>query len=188
MAEPLASTEDVAAVLGRDLTFDEYARIDAILLKASELFRRESGQNFTESSSRVRLNVGGNRVYLPQRPVVAVTSVVDDDGAEVRYTRDGQWLTTGLRADQFVIVDYTHGGEVPDLVRLTIAEIGMKVLSIDPAAAQAVVQESETALSASVSRTYATWAIGGATTLSPDDIALARSFRFRPPRIHVMCP
>lgn len=185
----LATPDDVAAVLGRDLTFAEEDRLTPILLKASELFRRESGQHFTESSSRVRLKVDGCRVYLPQRPVVSITSVVDDDGDAVEYTQDGQWLTVDLTSDRFVFVDYEHGSDtVPDLVRLTIAEIGMKVLSIDSSAAQGVSQESETVGSQSISRTYAGWAIGATTSLSPEDKAIAKSYRFRPPRAHVMVP
>ena len=34
----------------------------------------------------------------------------------------------------------------------------------------------------------AAWAVGGQVLLSPDDLALARSFRKRPPRLRVMIP
>ncbi|HEX9565108.1 MAG TPA: hypothetical protein VF981_14090, partial [Gemmatimonadaceae bacterium] len=87
----LASAEDVATALGRDLTPAEGLQVEPILDMASEQFRRRSGQGFTAGSSVVRLKSNGGKVYLPQRPVVAVTSVVDDAGADVEYTRHDQW-------------------------------------------------------------------------------------------------
>jgi len=188
MAEPLASAEDVAAVLGRDLTFDEYGKVDAILLKASELFRRESGQQFTAGSSVARIKVNGGTAYLPQRPVVEIESVIDDCGSAVEYEQTGNRLTVALSSPAFITVDYSHGGDVPDLVRLAIAEIVKKTLLVDSSAEQGVTQQTETTGSMSESKSFAAWAIGGQTSLSPEDKALAKSYRFRPPRVHVMVP
>src|SRR5690606_16716463 len=119
----LASAEDVEAVLGRDLTTEEAVRVEPVLDKASELFRRASGQGFTAGTSTVRLKVNGGQVYLTQRPVVSVESVTDDDGTEVGFDLFGQWLTVDRVSHQFVRVAYSHGGAVPDLVRLTVAEV-----------------------------------------------------------------
>lgn len=187
MAEtPLASTEDVAALLGRDLTDSEGTRLTGILVKASALFRREAQQNFTPGTSAVRLKVNGGEVYLPQRPVVAVTSVVDDDSNAVSNRRRGQWLVVDLGSDRFVTVTYSHGAaEVPDLVRWTVAEVGMKVLNLATAAVAGASAHSETRGPFAESTTYASWAIGGQAALSPEDVALARSFRPVVPTIYV---
>ena len=119
---------------------------------------------------------------------MAVTTVTDDDGTAITYDRLDQWLTLDRRSDQFVRVAYTHGGTVPDLVRLAIADIGRKVLSIDVNAAQGITQRSKTTGPFTDSWTYATWAIGGQTMLAPDDARLAESFRVKVPTVIVQVP
>lgn len=177
----LATSVDVEAVIGRALTDSERIRSVAILTKLSELFRRESGQQFTPGTSTVRLKVDNGEVLLTQTPVVGVLSVHDDEGQPVTYTRTGRLLRVPLRAHSFVVVNYTHGGPVPELVRTTIADAARQILQIDPSAVSGVTQHSETRGPLSWSATYASWAQGGATRLSPEDVALARSFRLRKP-------
>jgi hypothetical protein len=185
----LASQADVEAILGRVLTSAEEARVDAILDKASELFRRHSGQQFTAGTSDVRLRAVGEYIYLTQRPVVSVESLDDLDGNAVEYTLDGTRLVLECaHGGKFFQVAYTHGGDVPDLVRLTIAEVAAKVLRIDPNAAAGKVQHTDTAGPYSTNDTYATWAQGGETRLSPDDIATAKSFQNRTYGAWVMVP
>lgn len=176
----LASQTDVEDVLGRVLTSAEDARVDAILDKASELFRRVSGQQFTSGTSDVRLRAVGRYVYLTQRPVVSVEAVADMEGDEVEYTLDGSRIVFEDPAGgEFFQVEYTHGGDVPDLVRLTIAEIAAKVLRIDPNALAGKVQHTDTAGPYSTNDTYATWAQGGQTMLAPADLEIAKSYRVR---------
>lgn len=183
--DQLAAEADVKAAFGRELTTDEKSRVGAILDKASELFRLESGQQFSEGRSTVRVKVNGGRSYLKQSPVVTVHSVTTDAGAAVEFTKSGQWITTDRLSHEFVIVDYSHGGEVPELVRLTIADVARQVLSINRNAAEGVTQYSETTGPFTEQQTYATWAQGGATRLAPDDLAVARSFRKRIPNVWV---
>lgn len=185
----LANQADVIEQLGgRGLTPEEEARLGPILDKLSELFRLHAGQTFSAGTAKVRRKVDGGLVFLPQRPVTAVESVTDDHGCAVPFARDGQWLDVGLGSHRFVRVRYTHGGDVPDLVRLTIADAARQILSIDPKAVAGVTQGSETGGAESISNTYATWAVGGATRLSPEDIAIARTYRTRAPRVTVMRP
>jgi len=184
----LASEDDVVAALGRDLTTAETARVDAVLDKLSELFRRESGQTFTAAESTVRLKVNGGRVRLTQAPVVEVVSVVDDDAVAVEYTLFGSWLTTDLASHEFVTVEYSHGGTVPDVVRLTIADAARQVLQVDPNAVTGITQRGETTGPFSEQTTYASWAVGGSTRLSPDDLSLARSYRVKVPTVWVQSP
>jgi len=188
----LATSTDVVAVLGRALTSSEVLRVEPILDKASELFRRRARQTFSNGTSTVRLKVNGGRVYLPQRPVTAVASVVDDAGVVVTYTLADQWLTLNTvlgdkfyGSDAFVTVAYTHGG-VPELVRLCIADVARQVLTIDANAQVGVSQHAETRGPFTESSSYATWAVGGSTRLSPEDNALADSYRFRAPSVVVM--
>lgn len=186
--EALAAVTDVELVLGHALTSPEdRRRVVAILDKASELFRKAARQTFTSDTSTSRLKVNAGAVVLPQRPVVAVSNVVDDWGSPVPFTGPSAGrLMVDLGSDRFVTVTYSHGGAVPELVRLTVAEIAMKVLSIDPKAASGAEQSSTSAGPFTESTTYATWAQGGQTMLAPEDVAIAKSFRVRTPRIWVM--
>jgi len=183
----LAADTDVEAVIGRALTSAEDLKVGAILDKASALFRDVSGQEFTAGTATVRLKSEGGRIWLPQHLVTSVTAVVDDDAVALTYTTSGNWvLVAGFRSHEFATISYGFGGTVPDLVRLTVAEIAMKVLQVDANAAAGVTQHSETIGSMSESNSYATWALGAQTSMSPEDKAVARSYRFRPPRHHVL--
>lgn len=184
----LAELRDVESALGRTLTESEAARVEPIIAKASALFRAESGQLFTPGESDVRLKVNGGDVYLRQGPVADVIAVTDDDGAEVPFTLHGRWVRVPRASHEFVRVLYTHGGEVPDLVRLTVAEVAARALRIDPRAVAGASQGSETVGPASRSVTFAAWAQGGQTLLSPEDKAVARSFRVRVPTVWVQRP
>jgi hypothetical protein len=177
----LASKKDVEALIGRDLTAGEVQRLPEILAKLSELFRAESGQAFTpgESSQLVKVNRG--KAYLRQRPVVEVSAVELESGTEITGFRcRGQWLYVPGVANGMVWVTYSHGADdVPDLVRTTIADAARQVLQIDPAAVSGRSQESEGTGPFVGSTSYATWAQGGSTRLSPEDRAIARGFRVR---------
>lgn len=178
----LASEGDVKAALGRDLTTEESARVGAILDKTSELFRLRSGQQFTFGTSAVRLRVVADKVTLTQRPVVSVESVTVDEagGAAVAHGLYQSTLTvSGVQAGSFVRVEYTHGGEAPALVRLTVAEIAKKILSISAKAAAGLTSSTEVTGPYTEQEAYATWAVGGQTMLAPDDAAIAESFRVR---------
>lgn len=190
---PLASAEDVATQLGRELTTAETARVGNILAKASAAFRRISRQDFTPGTSTVRLKVEGGDIRLTQEPATAVSAVVDDDGTAIDHHLDSQVLRVTrngcpLASHEFVKVTYTHGGAVPDEVRVTIAEIAAKVLRIPASAAAGIATQSRGAGPYSESNTYAGWAVGGATSLSPEDRALAESYRYRGTKVIVQQP
>lgn len=177
----LASKKDVEALIGRDLTAGEVQRLPEILAKLSELFRAESGQAFTPGTSTQLVKVNGGKAYLRQRPVVSVSSVELENGSEITGFRcRGQWLYVPGVANGMVWVTYSHGAEeIPDLVRTTIADAARQVLEIDPAAVSGRSQESEGTGPFVGSTSYATWAQGGSTRLSPEDRVTARGFRVR---------
>lgn len=180
----LASVTDVVGAIGRTLTSDETAKAGAILDKASELFRVASGQQFTEGTSVVRLRVTANFVVLPQRPVVSVDGVTEDSnaGADIPFELFKSRLTlSGVRAGQMVRASYTHGGNVPEIIRLTIAELCKKVLTISPKAAAGITSAMEVTGPFTDQEAYATWAVGGQTMLAPSDLEVAHSFRVKIP-------
>lgn len=181
----LASTADVEAALGRELTSGEQGLAEFALDKASEAFRREAGQTFTPAESTVRLKALGGVVTLPQRPAVDVSAVADDDGNAVEFTLDGQRVVLDADALPYVAVTYEHGGDVPDLVRLAVAEVVARNLRIDDDAKAGKTQFSNTAGPFTESGAFATWAVGGQVMLSPDDKALARSYRRPQPRVYI---
>ena len=202
----LATVEDVEALIGRPLTEDETARADALLAQASARFRREARQDFTPGESTVRVQVTGGAVFLRQSPVIDVLSVTGDDGQALTFHRSGRVLNVSTlagvainypecrdgRLPGFVTVRYTHGGEVPADVVGAVAGAVVRVFNADPDAAQGTQQTTETDTRGPFSRTRqrqcAPWAIGGQLLRSPDDVALARSYRVTPPRLWVMKP
>ena len=191
--DPLASSDDVARQLGRDLTSAEEERVVDVLAKASALFRRISRQDFTVGESTVRLKVNGGDVRLEQAPATAVSAVVDDDGNDIDHVRVGQRLTVTrngcpLASHEFVAVTYSHGGSVPDLVRIAIAEIAAKVLRVPAAAAAGVTNQQRSAGSFQETNAYAGWAVGNTTMLSPDDKELALSYRDKGTQVIVCQP
>lgn len=72
----LASQADLEARLGRSLTAEEEARVDALLADASALVRAYTGQGFavTENDEVVLPAIGG-QITLPGRPVLEVTRI-----------------------------------------------------------------------------------------------------------------
>ena len=178
----LAEMEDVDAILGHNVSGEDAARLPAILTKLSALFRAESGQLFTPGASVVRRKVNGNEIWLPQYPATKVNAVTTLSGHPVRFTHVGQWIHLHDHYDSstLLVVDYEHGStQVPPLVSATIADAARQILAIDPAAVSGRTQEQETTGPFAASTSYATWAQGGATRLSPEDRAIARSFRRR---------
>ncbi|WP_336630006.1 MULTISPECIES: hypothetical protein [unclassified Microbacterium] len=174
----LASSTDVSALLGRDLTSAEAAQVEALLTQASALFRMASRRSFTAGESLVRLKVNGGEVRLPETPVVNVSAVTDDDGNPVPFTQFQGTLTVPLLSHRFVRVAYTHGSDaVPELVVSTVAGMVARVMSIDPKAKSGVVQHQTTATPYSENDTYASWAIGGQVMLSPADMDVAKNMR-----------
>lgn len=209
----LADISDVTALLGgRELTEGEAARATAMLAQVSARFRREARQDFTPGASMVRLRVVGGAVVLQQWPAVEVLSVEDDAGQPVPFQHRGQevqvsgdGVTLAENADgtpaapvrypigfpaqraPFVTVTYLHGSEtVPADVVGAIAGAVQRALTLDGDASSGANQVTDTAGTFSRTRQFAAWAVGGQVTLSPDDLALARSYRVARPRSWVM--
>lgn len=73
----LATPDDLEARLGRNLTPDELARVEALLADASALVRSYTGRDFSRHNDvTVTLRGPGGEVRLPQTPVIDVSAVV----------------------------------------------------------------------------------------------------------------
>ena len=83
---PLATTDDVAAIVGRPLTATEITTATRLLTLASGMVRRYCRQTLTAVVGDVVTlpGVWGHSVMLPERPVTAITAVVID-GANPTY-------------------------------------------------------------------------------------------------------
>ncbi|MBB4935652.1 hypothetical protein F4561_006561 [Lipingzhangella halophila] len=148
--DPLATQDDLAALLGRNLTDDEEARADGLLKGASARVRAYTRRVFTPvEGDEITLRPVGTVVRLPQRPVTEVTSVyalASDGTPDVELSG---WVFDGV--DKIDIapacpaepttaplwwchpdayrVTYSHGdAEVPDVVVDVVASMVLRTL------------------------------------------------------------
>lgn len=187
----LASTSDVSKALGRDLTGDEQNRAQHVLDLLSEKFRTEASQTFSVETYTHRLKADGGLIRFPRTPLVDVISVVSDDTEALTWTVEGNAIRVPvLGSDSFATVTYKAGYEqVPDVVRLQIADETQKIISINPKAREGYTQTTEVTGPLTDGGTFGTWAVGGQSMLSPDSISLARKYRPRKTgRVWVMRP
>lgn len=201
----LANADDVAHELGLaaavNLSAGQALRVPSLLARASYLFQRAAGRLFTPGTYTVRLKVTGGQVRLPESPVTAVGSVVDDVGNDVDWSRFGQWLKVETTFNEnisfaalppdgctaFVTVTYT-GGEIPDVVKGAVAAIAARYLNIDPQKVVAGAKSVNLITGPFQSNiTYADW-VTESVCLSDDDKALAESFRYQGTQVVVQRP
>lgn len=135
-----ATPDDLAVRLGVELTGDEFFRADGLLTLASGLIQDEAKQKIERVTGDV-LSVRGTsdeRIALPERPVIEITTV-KLDGAEISgWYQDGDELTrpTRLHRDaafpsslfgqprQTLEITYTHGyDEIPGVVTTVCLEM-----------------------------------------------------------------
>lgn len=131
-----ATTDDLAARLGVELTAEEATRAQTLLELASGLIRRETGQTIhrVAGDTLVRRGTHTGRLRLPQRPVVSVASVAIDGQAvdpAVWYVEGDELVRRsrgwGGPGTELTVV-YTHGFDpVPDEVRAVCLEAVVRV-------------------------------------------------------------
>jgi hypothetical protein len=155
VADPLADQTALEARLGRPLTPAEEARAQALLQGASARVRSYTRQDFTRvDDDTVVLRAQQGEIRLPQRPVLAVTSVVAlgaggaPDVPVVGWQWDGLDIIRAV-TDSPVInlpemwngdddgaypgtyrVTYSHGdGQVPEAVVEVVAAMVLRTLT-----------------------------------------------------------
>lgn len=93
----LATKADLVSRLGRDLTCEEDARLEALLTDASALIRAYTGQDFSETvGAEVTLRAQAGLIRLPQRPVTAVSAIVAIGGNGAPDLTLADWWWDGL--------------------------------------------------------------------------------------------
>lgn len=149
-----ATTDDLEARLGRDLTASELARADALLDDVTAAVVNYTGQTFTLETTTTRLKVRYGVVRLPQRPVVSVDAVKNVTGSDVAYTWDTRdrldlpGCGNALNAFEiepyriapgYVDVTYEHGYTVvPADILGIVCNIALRNLGQDPTDAATV--------------------------------------------------
>jgi hypothetical protein len=86
VTDPLATSDDVADRLGRALTTEELAKVDALILDASSSVVAYAGQTFVEQETTDLLPIRNRAVRLPLQPVTAVAAVEDGKGNSLPFS------------------------------------------------------------------------------------------------------
>lgn len=171
MALPLlASGPDLAALLQRDI--DQASAVLALRL-ASGTVRRYTRQTISlvAGDTITRIPQPANTLILPQRPVVAVASVVVDGDPATDWVLHGDALVRDGGWPAGATITYTHGyAEIPDDVQTIVLRLaslqmtnpsGLRSRSIDD-----------------YSETFATETLGTGA-LTRDDKAILDGYRRR---------
>lgn len=194
---PLASVDDVASRLGRDLSQQEAIRLEPLLSDASAQVRRYCRRDFLMHTAEEQVLYGhDSEIYLPGSPVWSVQSVVLDGGGtflpdipvpwftfdEVQTIRLGAgtgiinlpeaWSEAGEYPGTYKVT-YTWGyADVPDDVNMVVANAALSVLTA-PTAAAGVIGESIGPYSYRLERGGG----GVAVALSAADLMLLKDYR-----------
>jgi hypothetical protein len=169
----LATPEELAAWMQTDVG-SLPASASLVLDTASAIVRGEARQHFTRRTTTVvmypetyRAWAGPVRCFvdLPQRPVISVASVVDEDGNPVPFKLKRNTLTLE-RVCEAVSVTFTHGyAETPGDVKAVVLSAASRVLNNPSDIRQEAV--------GSLSVTYAAETIGASLAQADKDL-LAR--------------
>lgn len=169
----LATLEDLEAVLGRCLESSEIKRANWLLGDASAAVVAYTGQEFAAGATIVVMPAAGT-ICLPQRPVTAVTAVIDTNGDAVAYTFNSYTSEVSLDtapATSRVVITYSHGfASIPAEVVSVVAQVAARALGVAPDAT-AVQQQSAGPFSASLGAAASAGAFG---LLLPERLILDR--------------
>lgn len=191
----LADASEVEARLGREFTAAEIGRIGFLLDDVSAVVRSYCGRQFTSGSATVRLRASNGTIWLPERPVTAVTAVEDINGNAVSFVWNGlDKVTVGSAAplNSFEInysytmgprvfdVTYTGGSGVPDDVKAVVCQMAARALG-RPADEAGTTQESIAGYSYSVGAAAA----AGPAGMLADEKAVLDRYRRVGNTIHV---
>lgn len=193
---PLATEDDVASRLGRDLSEQEAIRLAPLLADASAQIRRYTRRDFLMHTNETQTLYGhDSEIYLPGRPVQSVSTVVavgggmglpdvpipwfDFDGVQTIRLAPGTGiinLPEAWGSDEYpgtYNVTYTFGyAEVPDDVVMVAANAALAVLTA-PTTAAGVIGESIGPYSYRMERSGG----GVSVALSQADFAQLKDYR-----------
>ena len=132
----LATTVDVAAAVGHELSDEETARADQLLQVASSAVQEKTGYRFEPGSYTVGRKVRRNRIDLPAK-VAEVTAVRSVDECTGTATAVTDYALRGSRlyvpGQCYVEVDFTVTDAVPDEITALVAGVVGGLLMMPPA-------------------------------------------------------
>lgn len=157
MLPPLATESDLIA-------YGYPSEASAYLARASQRIRAYTRQRITSGTSTVDLT---HPFMLPERPVVSITSIVDQDGTAIDdYEVHGQMLAFPWPYPERVTVTYSHGyAEVPD----TLVELACSIASRIYRTSDAVYSGLRTEQTGAEMAVYGADAYAGATSLTAEE-------------------
>lgn len=159
----------------------DYVVTEGKLARASSRIRTYTRQQVTVGTSTALLP-GPGPWLMPQRPVRAVTALVDRDGQPVAYRLAGQLLHA---AGEDLTVTFDHGYLlVPDGLQEVCAQIADRLATQPKALAEGVQQETV----GGITRGFGSWAAGAVAELTPGERAVIDRFFPRRPRSTVLVP
>jgi hypothetical protein len=134
---PLASVDDIEAILGRELTVAETAMVEMYIEMASDYVRDYTGRTFEyQSNHQIRIQADAHGIIdLPDPPVHAVAAVLnaEDDEEIDGWVWDQMWRLKCIPAWRTCKVTYTHGNvDVPSVITHVVASMASRQL-INPA-------------------------------------------------------
>lgn len=162
--DPIATVDDLV-----EYGYDPSA--ESMLVRASTRVRAYARQEITRGTSTLTLPHGGEWV-LPQRPLVSVDFVTDDEGEAVEYGLRGARIFID-ECDSPVTVEYTHGFDpVPDGLVELVCSVASR-LSSTPAAVHSGAQTEQ---AGGLSVTWGGDSYGGTTSLTRAEKRVIDSF------------
>lgn len=199
MTEPLATSDDVSERLGRALTTEESAKIEALILDASSAVIAYTGQTFGLHETTALLPIRNGAIRLPLRPVTAISAVEDGNGNTLSFAWISGDSTISLLSAGYLnewelnilpgtrvgkaAVTYTHGYyPIPDDVIGVVCQIVGRALGSPMDEADVIVSESITNYSYSERSTSSV----GWFSLQPDEKLILDRYRVLAGPIPVM--
>jgi hypothetical protein len=137
-----ATTDDLGTYLGRAV--ENTAQADMALALATGIIRAETGQTLSlvEDDEVTLLGSAYAKLALPERPVIAVSSVSGESVNDDEWTRQGASLTRWYGWPDVVTVTYTHGfAVIPDDVKAITLAVAARILAANDPNAPAVTRE-----------------------------------------------
>lgn len=143
----LITEQDLSDYLGRDVSADDGAAL--AVAAANQAVQTLTEQAFTAGTATVSLDgTGSDILYLPERPVntVGTVTVNGEEETDFTYTTAGALIRTSEddptfstfteqpsaywpQGRQNIEVTYTHGGTVPDDVRMVAVMIAYRLVT-----------------------------------------------------------
>lgn len=124
-----ATYQEVETRLGRSLSSEEQLLVEAALEEVTSIIQVYTGQRFEIGTATTTVKTDNGSVYLPQRPVRAITALQVGGQNYTTYNHDGDTLS-GLPSGTPVTVTYEYGYiQVPDAIKGVAIRAALRALN-----------------------------------------------------------